>query len=173
MAKKQNPKLSRIQEDMEPGTLSLEGFVADDDIAIERQIATDKSAVEESGVTTDQIAKRMRMLTRLGNDGIGGPVKVGKYKVTVDEHRGLISCPFKDGMKASKRNTKVVNTETGKELHWTDLNVHMIQHHCFFEGQHSQMRIEPAALISFLELEPENEPGDIPTLESLFEEDEE
>lgn len=155
MAKKQNPMLSRIQEDMEPGSLSLEGFVSDDDIAIERQIASDRSVLEDMNVTPEQIARRMRKLTREGNDGIGGACKVGIYEVTVDEHRGLISCPFKDGMKTSKRNTYARNTETGQEMRWTDLNVHMIQHHCFFEGKNSSMRIDPVALVGFLELDPE------------------
>ena len=61
---------------------------------------------------------------------------------------GRISCPFRDH-RAAKRNT-LARDRAGRQMAWTDLSVHLIGAHGFFQGSGSPYRLEPGALAEFL-----------------------
>ena len=44
---------------------------------------------------------------------------------------------------------------TGRAMMWTDLGIHLIQKHGFFQGKGSPYRLEPLELAAFLGLEAE------------------
>ena len=148
---KQSPELQHIQDNMQPGILSAEGFLGYDTRNLSDILAEDSSTVERLGITDKAIAERMRYFTEKGKSGLGNPVVVNQiFQVTVEDHRGFIPCPFSDNFSAEKRNTRVVNLITNRSVQWSDLNVHMIEKHGFYEGNGSFFRIEPAEVVEVL-----------------------
>jgi hypothetical protein len=80
---------------------------------------------------------------------MGSPVIVEeKLEVTVEEHKGMNVCPWPHRGGYRKRITTVRRLDSGKTLRWTDLGIHMIWRHGFFEGRGSHYRLEPGELIA-------------------------
>ena len=156
MAKK-DPRSAQIQEDMAPGSLTLVGFLGDDTRSYEAIIQQDEAIFQKEGIEIDQVVKALKKLTFKGVDGLGEPVDVGDYEVSVDHFRGWLYCPFKHKKKVSKRNTTLYDKVTGKTIYWSDLSLHLIEDHHFFQGKGSHFRMEPENLIEVLRLEPLDE----------------
>ncbi|NCA99845.1 MAG: hypothetical protein EOM08_01975 [Clostridia bacterium] len=148
---KQSPNLQDIQEAMKPGSLSAEGFLGTDDRSLSDILQADQQTVRRLGVTDQAIAAAMRRLTEAAKTGLGKPIELdGLYEATDDEFMGRLPCPFRDNFKAEKRITTVHNLATGQTMAWSDLNIHMIEAHGFYEGFGSHYRLEPAGLVDFL-----------------------
>ena len=148
---KQSPNLQDIQEAMKPGSLSAEGFLGKDDRSLSDILQADQQTVRRLGVTHQAIAAAMRRLTEVAKTGLGKPVELeGQYEATDDEFMGRLPCPFRDNFKAEKRITTVRNLATGQTMSWSDLNIHMIEAHGFYEGLGSHYRLDPATLVDFL-----------------------
>ncbi len=148
---KQSPNLQDIQEAMKPGTLSAEGFLGTDNRSLTDILQADQQTVSRLGVTHQAIAAAMHRLTEAAKTGLGKPVELdGRYETTDDEFMGRLPCPFRDNFKAEKRITTVRHLATGQVMRWSDLNIHMIEAHGFYEGLGSQYRLDPATLVEFL-----------------------
>jgi hypothetical protein len=148
---KQNPELKKIQDHMQPGSLSAEGFLGDDNRNLIDIMNEDNQFVERVGLSHQEIAGRLRELTKAAAAGLGAPMTFGEdYIVSSEDHRGRIPCPFHDRFYADKRNTIAENRRTGRRMLWTDLHIHMIEAHGFYEGKGSHFRLEPTDLIHFL-----------------------
>lgn len=154
MAKK-DPRSAQIQEDMAPGSLTLVGFLGEDTRNIEAIIRQDEDLLQKEGITIPQIVKALKKLTFLGVDGLGDPVESGDYTITVDHFRGWQYCPFKHKKRLSKRNTTLYDRVTGLTLVWSDLSLHLIEDHSFFQGKGSHFRMEPEDILAVLRLEKE------------------
>lgn len=146
---KQNPKDIPVVESLRAGILSRDGFMGEDTRPFTEIILDDAAQLADLGTSAVELAGKMTSLTKAGLEQIGLPVQVGGYTVTVEEYMGKISCPFRDH-RAPKRNTTVTDTK-GREFMWTDLNVHLIKAHGFFQGKGSPYRLEPAELAAFLQ----------------------
>ncbi len=156
---KQSPKEIRAQELMQPGVITQQGMLGEDNRPLNDILVDDNAEVQRLGVTHKSIAFRMRALRKMGRAGLGTPVDVeNHFEVTVDGFRGRIACPFEDGT-ASKVNTKVVNKRIGKEVIFTDLHIHMIFSHGFYMGRGSTYRLDPTKLVEVLEVAPEPPPS--------------
>ncbi len=73
----------------------------------------------------------------------------------------MLPSPFGDPKRLyHKIVATVVNKKLNKELRYTQLNVHMILDHGFFEGKGSVFRLEPEDVVEILEIpqEPFSEP---------------
>lgn len=150
---KQSPELALIQANMVPGALSAHGFIGDDSRNLADIILSDVQSLERIGMTQESLADRMQEMTELGLGGLGRPVSMeARFEIEVEDYKGAIPCPFKDNVKAKKRQTRVRRLDTGATIRWTDLNIHMIREHGFFEGYGSPYRLDPAELVSFLGL---------------------
>lgn len=150
---KQSPRLQTIQDNMQPGSISAEGFLGDDSRNLADIISSDQAAVNKLNITHAQIADKMQQLTDAGKPGLGRPERVEEiYDITVEDYRGMIPCPFQDSSKSDKRNTCALNIKTGEKYCWTDLSIHMIREHGFYEGRGSAYRLEPQMLAEFLGL---------------------
>lgn len=148
---KQKPDLQKIQENMKPGSLSAHGFLGEDARNLADILAADQAVLDKLGLSHEAVADRMQHFTDQGKKGLGSPVLVdGVYEVVVEEFAGLISCPFRDHFKAEKRNTLVTNRRTGRTVHWTDLNIHMIRNHGFYEGTGSYFHVNPCEMAQVL-----------------------
>jgi len=148
---KQTANMLSIQEMMQAGKLTAEGFLGTDTRNLTEILLADQAVVNELGLTFKEIADKMQAITDIGLKMTEAVLPVNEeFAVQVDEYMGFIPCPFADNYQAAKRNTLLKNRRTGAAVHWSDLNIHMIREHGFFEGVGSYFRLDPAYLISFL-----------------------
>jgi len=152
---KQTGLMDRIQEDMRPGVITRAGFLGSDTRNLADVLEADDAAVKRLGLTHEQVAQRMRDLREAGKKGLGQTVRVeDSFEVAVDGVRGKLPCPFRDGHVFPKVNTTVRNLRLGREITYTDLSIHMIEVHGFYQGRGAPFRQEPANLVEILEIVP-------------------
>lgn len=150
---KQSPELQQIQDNMRTGALAVYCFLGDDTRNLIDIISRDRQVLDQLGVTTEELAQRMEELARYGREKPGIPVVVdGIFQVTVEEHKGSIPCPFRDRYSAPKRDVTVINLHLEERVRWSDLNVHLLAAHGFFEGEGAPYRLEPEQLAKVLGL---------------------
>lgn len=147
-----SPQLKQLEEDMAPGSLTLDGFLGDDPRSIEEIIREDEAYLAREGADIKEIVKTLKAFTFKGVEGLGDPIDVGDYLVSVEHFRGWQYCPFKHQKKLSKRNTRLYDKVTKKELYWSDLSLHLIEEHGFFQGRGAHFRMEPETLLQVLRL---------------------
>lgn len=151
---KETPQDKTQRENMRPGKLSLLGFLGDDPRDLAVVMKDDNAEIERLGVTHAAVAARMRGLRDAGVAGLGEFRTVaGHFEVRVDSVRGRMPCPFGDRGLYSKASVAVRNLATGREITFTDLHIHLIEAHGFYEGRGSPFRLEPEALVAVLEVE--------------------
>ena len=148
---KQSPELYIIQANMMPGTLSAHGFIGNDSRNLTDILLADAKTLTQEGITKKALADKMLELTNLGAEGLGRPTTVDeRFEVEVEGYKGKLPCPFQDNVKVDKRQTLVRRLDTGVIIRWTDLSIHMIKEHGFFEGHGSIYRLDPVELARFL-----------------------
>ncbi len=153
---KQSPATQAIQDNLKPGALSSGGFLGEDGRALADILREDQATMDRLGLTHAALAARLRELAGIGLAALGRPVSAGDdLEVEVEEFMGSIPCPFRDRVRTAKRTIRVVRPSTGRELRWTDLNLHMIECHGFYEGKGSAFRVDPAEAADLLGLVPE------------------
>lgn len=153
---KQSPQLQKAQESMAPGVITLEGFLGSDKRNLGDILIEDDAEVRRLGMTHEHIAHAMQHLRDSGLRGLGEFTHVAPhFEVRVDSVRGKLPCPFQHPGIYPKTNITVRNTETGRELTFTDLHIHLVNEHGFYEGRGSAFRLDPHVLVDVLEVEPE------------------
>jgi hypothetical protein len=127
------------------------GFLAADVRSLDRIIADDLALLSKYGLTARQLGRRMQDVTDRAKAGLGAEVAIGEGLVAwCDEWKGLIVCPWPHGGRFDKRLTLVRQSSTGRTIRWTDLNIHLILEHGFFEGKGAEFRLEPQELADLL-----------------------
>lgn len=151
---KQTPQFQRIQELMQPGILTKDGFLGDDNRNLVDIINEDERALVSLGISGKEIADKMTMLLEAGREGFGNPILVDDiFEVTVENFMGKIPSPF--GGIFNKENAQVVNLRTMETICWTNLSIEMIREHNFFQGKGSKYRIDPKLIVDILEIKPD------------------
>jgi hypothetical protein len=136
-------------ENPSPGDLGSASITPE----IEESIRRDAATVSRLGLTNNDIADAMSALRTDGAPGLGAPVNVAPhFIVEVDSIRGKLPCPCGHEGLFPKTNTTVTNTSTGRQISFSDLHIHMIQAHGFYDLSRSPFRIEPWELAAVLEL---------------------
>ncbi len=154
---KQSPEFDRIQEQMKPGVIALDGFLGDDERKLVDIIASDNLCVRKLNRTHADIATKMIHFKEKGIAGLGEFITLDDhFEVKVESVRGLLPSPFGGPGMYGKINTTVVNKKLNRQIVYTDLHIHFIADHAFYEGKGSPFRLEPADLIEILEV-PESE----------------
>ena len=100
-----------------------------------------------------QMAYRMRELTEQAKPRLGNWVEAENGKDCASRARTSkadLVCPWPHPGVFEKRVTTAERIDTGQTLAWTDLNIHMIEAHGFFEGRGAFFRIEPAEAVQIL-----------------------
>jgi hypothetical protein len=152
---KQTPAFDYIQQQMLPGVITLDGFLGTDERNLIDIINEDEWTVRQHGLTHETIANRMSEFRDKGLAGLNEFISVDKdFDVRVDSVRGKLPSPFGGPGMYGKINTTVVNKRIKKQITYTDLHIHFIREHGFYEGKGSPFRLEPEQLISILEVEP-------------------
>ncbi len=148
---KQTLKEIKIQSMMEPGVLTLSGFLGIDNRHFHAIIEEDEMALSKLNYTAEAIAERMQELMNLAGESYQESILVdGHFKIEVDYVRGKIICPFGHTGAIAKGLIQLTNLANQITVKWTPLSVHFIQVHHFFEGKGSVFRLEPETLVKAL-----------------------
>ncbi len=144
---KQSPLLDRVENAMhEIGMVGT--FMGSDSRKLGEILRDDQDMVCSLGLTHDQIAAKLEVLTKAAKTELGDVVVVdNRYEVNAEEVRGTIPCPWMHpGGLFRKSHVELRDLESGQSLIWTDLSIHLIRKHGFYEGKGSPYRIEPKAI---------------------------
>lgn len=149
---KQSAQMDEIQREMRPGAITRDGFLGGDHRLLIEILDADDQAVKRMGFSHAAIAARMKELRDAGKRGLGQAIAVPPhFEVHVDSVRGKHPCPFRHEGVFQKMNITVTNTATDRTLVYTEMNIHMIEKHGFYEGLGSPFRCSPADLVAVLE----------------------
>jgi hypothetical protein len=150
---KQSPELDRVEQNMRPMCLCAEGFLGDDPRRLIEILTEDQGTVNSLGLSHEVIAQRLRGITEEARGGWGDPVVVEeKFEVQVHEARGKIPCPWGHPGLYPKTHVRLKKMETGDDLVWSDLTIHLIEAHGFYQGRGSPYRLDPSTVKRILEL---------------------
>ena len=148
---KQSPNMKKLEQMLRSSVLVAGGFMGSDTRTVTEIIEADAAELARLDMTTEQLADRMQACTEAAIQGLGNWIAIDSVReAKVDEARGWIPCPWSDGQRFRKRVTTVRRTDDGRTAQWSDLGIHFIAAHGFFEGMGSFFRIEPADLIDVL-----------------------
>ncbi len=164
---KMNPEMQLAQANMQPGIITLQGFLGHDKRDLAQIIDEDSQLVKSLAVTHLKIAERMKFLREQGERGLGEFIEYDDhFQIKVDSVRGKMRCPFEDPGLIPKYNITVKNLTLNREITYTDMNIHFIEAHGFFQGEGSLFRLNPDDLVTILEIASTNNNShrfDIPT----------
>ena len=153
---KQTPQEKHIYENFKPGKITKDGFLGNDTRHIHDIIEEDMHILSRLNVSKEQIADRLQYFIEEGKKGLETPLDLGNFTTQVIWRRGMLPSPFGDPKRLyHKIVATVVNKTLNKEITYTQLNVHMIRDHGFFEGKGSVFRVEPEEIVEVLEIKPE------------------
>lgn len=152
---KQSARDDAIQNQMRPGSITRDGLLGTDRRKLRDIIEADDAVVRRLGLSHAAIAARMRELRDAGACGLGQTILVlDHFEVRVDSVRGKLPCPFLHPGLFQKEFVEVRNMHSGEQAMFTELNIHLIQEHGFYEGLESSFRQDPATLACVLEISP-------------------
>ena len=150
---KQTPQMQRIQDNMQPGIITLHGFMGTDSRNLIDILIDDDAVIKRMGLTHEQVAMRMEYLRDEGIRGLGEFISVDPhFEVKVDSVRGKLPCPFGHPGLYPKTNITVQNSSINRRITYTDLVIHLIGSHGFYEGKGSPFRVEPKDIVQILEI---------------------
>ena len=150
-ARKYPPEMRRIETMLRTSAISRTGFLGSDTRSLEEILAADRSAAAAAGRSLGEIAQRMREITEKAKEGMETDVRIGEHLTAAAAHtRGMLPCPWPHKGVYGKTVTTVTRSDTGQTVRWSDLNIHMIEAHGFFEGCGADFRLNPRELISII-----------------------
>mgnify|MGYP006283367831 CR=1 FL=1 len=149
---KRSPEMRKLDEMLRTSRISSTGFLGTDTRPVEEIIARDLAAVKQSGFRTDQIAQRMRFITDQAKQGIETDVVIEPGLSARATHtRGRLPCPWPHPGLYAKTVTHVRRTGSqAGEIKWSDLSIHLIEAHGFFQGKGADFRLNPSELIEII-----------------------
>ena len=151
---KQTVQMRKAQDQMSPGVITRDGFLGSDTRNLVDILVADDAEVRRLGVSHQAVAHRMIELRDAGARGLGEYIDAegGHFEVRVDSVRGKLPCPFGDPGVFPKTNISVRNKKLDREIIYTDLHIHLIYAHGFYEGKGSPFRLEPKDAVQILEV---------------------
>jgi hypothetical protein len=148
---KESPQRLKLEHILRSSKLVAGGFMGDDSRTFNEVIDADASQVSKLGYTMEKIASRMQEITDTAKTGLGNWVKVNdELQAVAQEAKGSLICPWPHPGRYVKRVTTVDRCNSDETIRWSDLNIHLIAKHGFFEGRGAAFRIEPVKLINVI-----------------------
>ena len=149
---KKTPQQQKLEEMLRSSQVVSGGFLGDDRRDLTEIIDQDLTEIAALGTTPEALAKRMREITIAAIRGLGLWVDLpGGRRAKIDEAKGQMICPWPDDdFRCGKRVTTLEDEIAGETILWTDLSIHLIEKHGFFEGKGAPFRVEPKQLVRML-----------------------
>ncbi|HBG27186.1 MAG: hypothetical protein A2Y10_07425 [Planctomycetes bacterium GWF2_41_51] len=148
---KESPEIQKLEKQLRSTNISAFGFMGTDSRSLSEIINSDMSDLSELGVSITKIVSRMKEITAKAESSLGNWTQIDdRLQARVDEAKGHIICPWPHPAGCAIRITYVRIPETNQDFQWTDLNIHLIEEHNFFEGKGSPYRIEPKELVKII-----------------------
>ena len=148
---KKPPEIQKLEEVLRSSKLSSTGFMGTDRRSLGEIIDADLAVLSELGYPAKDLALKMQQITDKATEALGNWINIDdKHQAMITEVKGRIPCPWPHAGNFAKRVTMLRDTATGSEIKWSDLNIHLIAEHSFFEGGGSDFRVEPAQLAAML-----------------------
>jgi hypothetical protein len=149
---KMSPHYKQAALQMQPGVITAEGFLGIDERPLPDIIQADEEQAVRLNVEWEQLADLLKNFYKEGIHALGGTVEfLGKWNIKVEEARGLLPCPFKDGL-FHKHTILVTHKPSGKQLLFSELSLHLLEKHHFLQGKGSTFRMEISELKTVLDL---------------------
>ncbi len=148
---KKSPETQKLEQILKSPAFSSAGFMGTDVRSLAEIIDADLAEISSLGYTPQQITERMGQFTDTAAKALGNWVAIDDTcRAMIAEAKGRIPCPWPHAGNFAKRVTILKDYNTGSEIKWSDLNIHLIAEHNFFEGHGSAFRIEPKEIIEIL-----------------------
>lgn len=148
---KKSPKEVKLEEILRSSKLVAGGFLGSDTRSISEIIEADATTLAKLQITAQQIADRIQKITNIATTALGNWITVDdKRTAKVEEAKGSMICPWGHIGKFAKRVTTVRLVESGQTAQWSDLSIHFIVEHGFFEGGGAMYRIDPEKLVKII-----------------------
>jgi rubredoxin len=145
---KKTPQLEKLEELLRSSKIVAGGFLGTDQRPLTEIIEEDMAEVALFDYSLKEIAERMTEITEKAAHGLGTRVSIDDtLEAEVDDNRGTLVCPWPGEGEYIKRLTHAYRKGTGASALWSDLSIHLIRAHGFFQGRGSAFRIEPRELI--------------------------
>ncbi|MDD2331440.1 MAG: hypothetical protein PHI68_02175 [Candidatus Cloacimonetes bacterium] len=144
---KLTPSEEQIMARMQPGVITLNGFLGFDTRNLNEIIADDEKVLEMLGISAEELAERMQYFSDKTFESYDLPVLIDEiYEVETNIVRGKLPCPFRHPGIYRKTITTLTNRKQQITVRWTALSIHTIKEHHFFEGKGSPFRLDPQIL---------------------------
>ena len=148
---KKTPEEKILEELLGSSQIVAGGFLGNDSRSLHDIIKADAVILAKLKYSHHQIAERMQQLTNIAKAALGTWVKVDeKTCARTEEAKGPLICPWPHPGAFAKRITVVKNVNSQDTIKWSDLNIHLIKDHHFFEGKGAAYRLEPKQLIDII-----------------------
>ncbi|MBN2009946.1 hypothetical protein JW960_11440 [candidate division KSB1 bacterium] len=154
---KQTPDEKQILVNFQPGHITQAGFLGTDTRHLHEIIHADAVILARLNISTEQIADKLQILLDTAKAAMESSVTIDDFNVRSTWTKGVLPCPFADPGVHDKVQVTVIRESTGESIVFSQLNIHLIKAHGFFQGVGSNYRLEPEHLVSFLKLTPEVE----------------
>ena len=141
---KQSPEMRAVSRLMAPGVVTRDGFLGHDRRRLEEILDADRSTVVRLGTTHGEIAGALRAAFDAVRSQLGRPTDLGEgLQGVYREAMGRIPCVWPGCGVFQKGEVELTDARTGETLILTDLGIHLIARHGFYQGRGSRCRIEP------------------------------
>ena len=145
------PELQKLEDILRSSKMVSHGFMGTDSRFFQDVIDADLAELLKLKTTAAQIAARMQQITDIAIPALGNWVDIDQTRqASVEEAKGLLICPWPHNANFAKRITTVKLKNSPRTIRWSDLNIHLIAEHNFFEGKGSPFRLEPQELIKMI-----------------------
>ena len=145
-AVKQIPLLEKVEKKMRE--IGVGSFLGSDSRKLTEILNEDQEMVNALDLTHEVIADRLEDITRAAKKELGDVVFLEhRYEVIAEEVRGVIPCPWghPSGL-FNKSHVELKDLQSGAVLTWTDLGIHLIRAHGFYQGEGSPYRLAPTTI---------------------------
>lgn len=150
---KRSPDEEHLRMNLGPSKFSAEGFLGHDDRSLEEIVASDLRSLEELGATKGQLVHTLRDVYNKAKEAFGAEIHVAPDVTAVYyESRGRVPSPFRGDGTFEKGEVMLRNAQNSQSLLVTNLSIHLIEKHGFFQGKGTRYRIDPRIAVEMFDI---------------------
>ncbi len=125
-------------------------YLGNDNRSLQQIIEEDMQALQSIKVSIEKLVEKMIAIRDYALQELEKEINIkGDLFACAEEARGVLSCPL-CGKPVKKTNVILTNRLHNIKITFSDMNIHLIKEHHFFEGKGSKFRIEPLEIARML-----------------------